>query len=155
MIYLVTGLPGSGKTTYVKEHMKDNDCVYDFDYLCAAFSYCDIHGERNRNIKEMVNDLLIPLIHNHQSYGIDDLYIIRTSPSERELSEIDNVIEHLIILDTNEDVCAERMIKRDGKIIEGYEQIILKHEQFRRNISMIKWESIVVIPPLKPNLKGY
>lgn len=134
MIYLVTGLPGSGKTTYVKEHMKDNDCVYDFDYLCAAFSYCDIHGERNRNIKEMVNDLLLPLIQNYESYGINDLYIIRTTPSETELKELAILGVQLVFIDTHPDVCRERMSKRDCRVIEGYEQIVMKHEKFRRSI---------------------
>lgn len=39
MITLVCGPPGSGKTSYVKDHMRWGDLVIDFDYLYSALSF--------------------------------------------------------------------------------------------------------------------
>lgn len=38
-VIVVYGAPGSGKTTYVKEHIGNNDIVYDYDALFSAVSF--------------------------------------------------------------------------------------------------------------------
>jgi predicted kinase len=35
-VYIISGAVGSGKTTYVQNHMKQGDLVVDLDYICAA-----------------------------------------------------------------------------------------------------------------------
>ena len=42
-VTLVCGPPGSGKTTYVRQHMYPDDLVLDLDALCAALSGCQLH----------------------------------------------------------------------------------------------------------------
>lgn len=43
-VYLVTGCYGSGKTTYIHEHMSVGDLVVDMDYIRAALSFQDVHA---------------------------------------------------------------------------------------------------------------
>lgn len=44
MVTLVCGLPGSGKTTYVKNNIKDGLC-YDLDYIAWALRLEGEHTE--------------------------------------------------------------------------------------------------------------
>ena len=37
-VVIVNGAPGSGKTTYVRNHKASDDLVLDMDYLCAALN---------------------------------------------------------------------------------------------------------------------
>lgn len=55
MLYIVTGLPGAGKTTYVKNCMKLNDIVYDLDYIAEAIV---LGREKTRNSIYITNGLL-------------------------------------------------------------------------------------------------
>lgn len=52
MIYLIYGPPGSGKTSYVLEHIGPTDIMIDFDRIYAAISgkpeYTDIDNLFNR-----------------------------------------------------------------------------------------------------------
>ena len=44
-IKCVTGAPGSGKSTYVREHHGDNDIIYDFDLMAQAITGKEAHSE--------------------------------------------------------------------------------------------------------------
>lgn len=46
---IIYGPPCSGKTTYVKEHMKPGDIVIDMDYIKHALTYSDIHSEVDKD----------------------------------------------------------------------------------------------------------
>ena len=37
-VYIISGAPGAGKTTYVQNHKTSKDLVVDLDYLCAALN---------------------------------------------------------------------------------------------------------------------
>lgn len=50
-IFIVTGAPGTGKTTWVKERRKQGDVVVDLDYILAALRLDDdIHHEDSRDV---------------------------------------------------------------------------------------------------------
>lgn len=44
MLTIVTGAPGSGKTTYVQRHAKPGDIIIDFDLMAEAFGSPVGHG---------------------------------------------------------------------------------------------------------------
>lgn len=44
MLTVITGAPGSGKSTYVKRHAQPGDIVIDFDLLARAFGSPVTHG---------------------------------------------------------------------------------------------------------------
>ena len=40
-VYVVSGAPASGKTTYVRQHKQSGDLVFDLDHICAALGGTD------------------------------------------------------------------------------------------------------------------
>lgn len=84
---LVIGMPGTGKTTYVKRHMRRGVC-YDLDYLAAALRLKEQpKKERNKPAWLIANSLLPGFTEAAHRYT-DDVWIIRTAPTEQELSDI-------------------------------------------------------------------
>lgn len=83
---LVCGLPGTGKTTYVKEHL-GGGLAYDLDRLAAAFRLADPGELVGEAARKMANDLLIGFASKACDYS-PKVYIIRTAPDRGELEAI-------------------------------------------------------------------
>ena len=49
MIKVVYGAPASGKSTYVKEHIKDNDIVYDISENMATITFSTMTLETTKS----------------------------------------------------------------------------------------------------------
>lgn len=84
---LVIGLPGTGKTTYVRRHLGDRGIAYDLDAIAAAFRLRQPHEETSGPAREMANDLMLGFARNALRYA-DEVFIIRTAPTPEELSAI-------------------------------------------------------------------
>lgn len=86
MIILVTGLPGTGKTTWVKGHMKPGDIVYDLDRIAGALTYSE--EERGNSVaRYLANEMYDSLRSTVEWEDIPfagDVYIIRTNPGMKE-----------------------------------------------------------------------
>ena len=85
---LVIGLPGTGKTTYVKNHLTEDSIVYDLDAIASAFRLRQPHEEYHGASRRMANDLLFSFAENASEYS-NDIFIIRTAPKIEELEAID------------------------------------------------------------------
>jgi broad-specificity NMP kinase len=83
MITIVIGFPGTGKTTYCREHMGDGIC-YDLDAISSAFRLGKVDNEASRT---MANDFLEGFAAQAEEYS-DDVFIIRTAPNTREITDI-------------------------------------------------------------------
>lgn len=86
-LVLVIGMPGTGKSTYVRNHLGDG-LAYDLDYIAAAFRLADgPHDERNEEARRMANDLLAGFVANVLSY-CSKAFIVRAAPSVQEIDQI-------------------------------------------------------------------
>lgn len=81
MVTIVTGLPGSGKTTYCKGLINDHTVVYDLDAITAALSY----GKGYACARTLANSLINIVMDTADILGTD-LLLIRTSPTAAEHS---------------------------------------------------------------------
>ena len=83
---LVCGLPGTGKTTYVKQHLGSGLC-YDLDQIAAAFRLAEPGEIIGEPARKMANDLLIGFANKANDYT-GKVYIIRTAPDLGEVEKI-------------------------------------------------------------------
>ena len=84
---LVIGLPGTGKTTYVQNHLGADGIAYDLDAISAAFRLKAPHEEYHQLSRQMANDLLVGFVSHTKAYRVP-VYVIRTAPSRTDVEEI-------------------------------------------------------------------
>ena len=84
---LVCGLRGSGKSTYVKEHLDMYSIAYDLDAIASAFRLNLPHEEYFKPARRMANDFLPGFLAKAHDY-CSTVYIIRTAPSIKEFEQI-------------------------------------------------------------------
>lgn len=84
---LVIGLAGTGKTTYVKNHLTHSTIVYDLDYIASAFRLKTPKEEYFKPARRMANDFLNGFIARAQEYA-DKIFIIRTAPKIDDIEHI-------------------------------------------------------------------
>lgn len=106
--YLVTGAPGSGKSTYVKEHHGENDVIFDWDNLFVAITGMKSHSEGTEGQRHVVNRLRFDLIRAADNAdGLDSLWMIAAKPSDTLRDALGDYEE--IHLDVSEDEAKERV----------------------------------------------
>lgn len=120
--YLVTGAPGSGKSTYVKKNRGDNDIIFDYDDLSVALTGRK-RGERTEEQQHVLNRIRYDIIRAAENAEIDALWMIATEPSDTLTEALGEYEE--IHIDVDKDEAKERVKNDDSRVDKetDYERI--------------------------------
>ena len=97
-IYVVTGPPASGKTTWVQQRARYGDVVIDYDAIVAALHREDEHlsgdpAEQPLHLAQVANvarqAAIDAAMHKHDMRETNgcDVYIVHTTPSRQHLNQ--------------------------------------------------------------------
>lgn len=116
-INIVCGLPGSGKTTYVKHHMTENDLIYDYDSLMHSLSGLPMQ-QSNHDIHDYIMLFFDQMLRKLKAEkAFNNVWIIRTLPDKRIDTLLNNYhhINHILI-DAKPNICEQRLEARKQSI---------------------------------------
>lgn len=109
-VFIVTGRPCSGKTTYVRNNIKQNDIVFDFDEIARALTYSKWHTVNKENVKPLVMQLRHAFINSlWDSKPLGDVWIIASNLTDYLLKITKRYEPDIITIDTSEEECIRRL----------------------------------------------
>lgn len=112
--FLITGAPGAGKSTYVKNHRGDNDIIFDWDDLFVAVTGLPSHSEGTEGQQHVVNRLRFDIIRAAENAKtIDSLWVIATKPSDSIIEALGDYKE--IHIEVNEDEAKNRIMTDNSR----------------------------------------
>lgn len=115
MIYLIFGSPCSGKSTYIKEHMTENDIVCDVDLIYGAISTHDPHDadavvyDTALQITKQLKEIIL-----NREGEWEDAYVVSTANTKEkiELAKKEVNADKCIFINTPVEICLERAKER-------------------------------------------
>lgn len=109
MLYLVTGPPASGKSTWVTDHAQPGDIVIDYDHIAQALG-SPHHHEHPAHIKTLTMaarqaaiDAALPLTDTH------DVYLIHSAPTDKQRAKYETYRARFITIDPGRDTVLARI----------------------------------------------
>ncbi len=129
-VYLVTGAPLSGKTTFVRERMQEGDLVFDIDDLWQMLSGQERYIKPN-TLKTMVFNLRLAVKEQiaKGAGGWRNAYIIESLPlatdRKREAERYKAHNTEIITMEASREECLNRLYTMpNGRDIKAYEEYI-------------------------------
>lgn len=115
MVYLIYGSPCSGKSTYIKEHMKRGDLVCDVDLIYQAIS-----GQNPHDADLYVHEVALKLksafldIIRDRGGNWADAYVVSIANTKAKVkADMERVrADKAIFIDTPNETCMERAKER-------------------------------------------
>lgn len=107
--YIVYGSPGSGKTTYVKQHKEYGDLVVDLDYIKKAISL-EANKETPDNLLNVAKDIRETIYRLIEDNKVDakNIWIVSTLPYKAEREQLAKRLRaELIYMDKSIQECME------------------------------------------------
>lgn len=111
MLYVVTGPPASGKSSWIQAHARAQDIVIDLDLITAALTG---PGAPQWN----QNPLHLRIAHRARYAAMDealqhldklDVYVIHTQPSAKALAKYKRLDARVVVVDPGEAIVMQRI----------------------------------------------
>lgn len=109
-LYLITGPPAAGKTTYVREHARHGDITIDYDAIANALTppggKPHTWPDPVKAVTKAARQAAIDTAIDHSDHV--DVYVIHSSPSRRLLAQYRAHGARIITIDPGQDVVTAR-----------------------------------------------
>lgn len=132
-VYVVNGSPASGKTTFVHNHKKHGDIVFDFDRICAALGGTDELYEDHKpylDIALAVRETVYDMISRRQG-SWNNAYVIT---AQKDKNKVDKLVRYLgaelVYIDSTKERCIKNAFDDPRRQSRIDEQIKLINEYF-------------------------
>ncbi|MCW2768191.1 MAG: hypothetical protein JWO11_4150, partial [Nocardioides sp.] len=116
MLYVVTGPPAGGKSTWVREHAKPGDVVVDYDLIAGALSAPGADGtphDHRGAVRDVAFRARSAAIREALRHIADiDVYIIHSLPPADALAKYAEHHAHLVTVDPGRDVVMQRIAEQ-------------------------------------------
>lgn len=110
-VFVVYGSPCSGKSTFIAEHMTDNDIVCDVDLLYLAISKHNAHDADlyTHEVARQLQSSLLDIIRDRKG-GWQNAYVVSIANTDEKLKQDMERInaDDAIFIDSPYNVCMER-----------------------------------------------
>ncbi|MGP4048772.1 hypothetical protein [Streptomyces sp. 2A115] len=111
MLYVVTGPPAAGKSSWIKAHAKAQDIVIDLDLMALAMAGpgADHHAH---------SEVLTKVVHRARYAAMDeafqhldkvDVYVIHTQPNPKALAKYKRLEARIVTIDPGRDIVMQRI----------------------------------------------
>ncbi|WP_172384791.1 AAA family ATPase [Streptomyces sp. MNP-20] len=111
MLYVVTGPPAAGKSSWVDAHAKATDIVIDLDRITLAltgpgapqWNQHPLHLRVAHRARYAAMDAAFQLLDDL------DVYLIHTMPSAKAMARYRRLKAHIVVVDPGEDIVTQRI----------------------------------------------
>jgi dephospho-CoA kinase len=110
MLYVITGPPAAGKTTWVQQHARPRDIVIDYDAIAQALAGPGAPTHAHRHTLHLIARAARRAALNEalRHLARADVYLIHTQPSTQTLARYRNHNARVITIDPGRDVVLQR-----------------------------------------------
>lgn len=127
-VEVVYGPPCSGKSTYVRENMGENDVVYDYDRLIRAMTNQEVHGVEKtvaHDIAIGIRGLIISRV--KEETPVKKAWIITRWPTDTLREKLDGLNVTETRMNTDRQTCLERLESDETRTDkDGWREVIDK-----------------------------
>ncbi|MGA6159602.1 AAA family ATPase [Stenotrophomonas sp. NPDC087984] len=111
MLYVVTGPPGAGKSSWIQAHAKPHDIVIDLDRIALALAGpgADHHAHSETLLKVVHRARFAALNEAYQHLDTTDVYVIHTQPSPKAMAKYKRLKAKIVTVDPGRDVVMQRV----------------------------------------------
>jgi predicted kinase len=111
MLYVITGPPAAGKSSYIKARAKASDIVIDLDLMAQAMAGpgADHHAHGDVLMKVVHRARFAALTEAYQHLDTTDVYVIHTQPSTKAMAKYKRLKARIVVVDPGQAIVMKRI----------------------------------------------